>query len=384
MLLIVFASIILLALLSDIYIWLSFLRTASHVCQVLHFLPTACIVALLLVIFSHGPSTKLFHGMFFVLLCFVLPKLLFTAFSLTGRGIGAACPPAFGAMNVLGLCVATIVAVGGCYGLLWGWKRLVVKPQTIVCDTLPNAFDGFKVVQLSDLHISTFKDNPDFVERMVEQVNAQHPDLIVFTGDLVTQHSEELRPFATTLSRLKARHGVLSILGNHDYAIYGKLRNDPRAREADKQQLVTMQRQMGWTVLLNEHRIFRRGNSAIAVIGVENEGKEGGIHRARLQDAMKGTPTDAFCLLLTHDPEHWRKEIVPKTAIPLTLAGHTHAGHFRIGNFSLAKWMAGPEWGGLYSDGAQQLFVSAGIGGSLPFRLGAWPEINVITLRQAK
>lgn len=374
-----FVSVIIVALLSDIYIWLSYLRTAAPVCQVLHFLPTAVIVLLLVVMSGSGAGTRFFQGMFFLLLCFVLPKLLFVLCSLSGRGLGLLGIHASGVPDVLGLCLAVIVAAGSCYGLIYGWKRIVVRPQAIVCETLPEGVN-LKIVQLSDLHLGTFAGNPEFIDRLVDKVNLEHPDLIVFTGDIVNRGSEELEPFMSILSRLRARYGVMSVLGNHDYAVYGELRDDAQAREADVARLVEMQRQMGWTVLLNGHVMIEHSGTEIAIVGVENEGDAGGVRRARLQDAMANIPPDTFTLLLTHNPQHWREEVVPSTDIPLTLSGHTHAGHFRIGGFSLARWMSGAEWGGLYSEGGQQLFVSAGLGGILPFRFGAWPEINSILL----
>lgn len=375
-----FVSVIIIALLSDIYIWLSFLQTAVPVCQVLHFLPTAAIVLLLAVMFSCGAGTRLFQGMFFLLLCFVLPKLLFAIFSLLGHGFGLVGIHASNVLDALGLCLALIVAVGAGYGLLYGWRQIVVRPQTIVCETLPEGADGLRIVQLSDLHLGTFTGNPEFVDRLVDKVNLEQPDLIVFTGDIVNRDSGELEPFMSKLSQLKARYGVVSVLGNHDYAVYGPLRDDATAREADVERLVEMQRQMGWIVLRNEHIMIHRGGTEIAIVGVENEGDAGGVRRARLRDAMADIPEGTFTLLLTHNPQHWREEVVPETDIPLTLSGHTHAGHFRVGGFSFARWMSCAEWGGLYSEGGQQLFVSAGLGGILPFRFGAWPEINSILL----
>ena len=127
----------------------------------------------------------------------------------------------------------------------------------------------FFLVQLSDLHLETFANDPEFIEKVIRLTNEQKPDIIVFTGDMVTRQSKELEPFTEILSKLRARYGVLSILGNHDYAIYGPLRNNPQEREADKQRLVDMERQMGWTVLLNEHELIHQGNADIAIIGVE-------------------------------------------------------------------------------------------------------------------
>ena len=139
---------------------------------------------------------------------------------------------------------------------------------------------------------------------------------------------------------------------------------------------------MGWQVLLNENVIIGDSTSNLAIVGVENDGKVGGLHLADLDKATDGVPSDSYTILLSHDPWFWRHKVLDKTSIPLTLSGHTHGGHFRIGKFSFARWMVGPYWGGLYKEGNQQLFVSTGIGGMIRFRLGAWPEIDVITLHK--
>lgn len=267
--LIIFGIVILLSLLSDTYIWLSFLGAVAPIWQVLHFVPTVGIVCLLVYMLTREATPRLFHAMFFLLLCIMLPKLLFTILSLLGRGIGLLWSPAFSALNIVGLCLAIVLAVSSFIGLAWGWKHLVVKPQSITCDGLPREFDGFKIVQLSDFHLETFANDPEFIEKVVRLTNEQKPDLIVFTGDMVTRQSKELEPFTGILSKLRARYGVLSILGNHDYAIYGTLRNNLQEREADKQRLINMERQMGWTVLLNEHEMIHQGNADIAIIGVE-------------------------------------------------------------------------------------------------------------------
>ena len=138
---------------------------------------------------------------------------------------------------------------------------------------------------------------------------------------------------------------------------------------------------MGWRMLMNENVMLQRGSDSIAIIGVENIGKPPFKSFGNLDKAMAGLPADCFKVLLSHDPTYWRRGVLNKTDISLTLSGHTHAGQVKIGRFSPAKW-AYNEWGGKYTEGSSMLYVSLGIGGTMPFRFGAWPEINIITLEK--
>ena len=213
---------------------------------------------------------------------------------------------------------------------------------------------------------------------MVDLVNAQKPDLIVFTGDLVNNRAAELDGFEEILSQLHATDGVYSILGNHDYGPYYRWKskrdqvnnlNDLKKRQAD----------MGWILLNNEHTLLHRGNDSIALIGVENEGEPPFSQHGDLTKAQAGT-NGLFKLLLSHNPTHWRCEVLPQSDIDLMLAGHTHAMQLAIGHHSPASWIY-PEWGGMYMEDNRGLYVNVGMGFvGLPFRFGAWPEITVITL----
>ena len=208
------------------------------------------------------------------------------------------------------------------------------------------------------------------------------PDLIVFTGDLVNSAPSELDPFGEVLSRLEAPDGVFSVLGNHDYCEYNRYEtSDGAARNLAL--LKQRERQFGWRLLLNEHRLIRRDRACIALVGVENDSRPPFPSRGDLKRAMDGLPEGMFKVLLSHDPTHWRREVLPTTDIQLTLSGHTHAMQLKIGGFSPSAWSY-PEWGGLYREGERILLVSLGVGGTVPFRLGAWPEINAITLERPK
>ena len=258
--------------------------------------------------------------------------------------------------HAAGILAAAVVCVAFFYGFTRGWKRLETKEIEIASADLPTAFDGYRIVQLSDLHVGTFGSDTTYLRQLVEQVNALHPDMIVFTGDLVNDSAEELDPYLEILPRLSAPDGVFSILGNHDYCTYRRYDTaDGAARNL--------------------------AEVKCRLIGVENDGRPPFPSRGDLPRAMREVPENAFKILLSHDPTHWRREVLPRTDIQLMLAGHTHAMQLMIGDFSPAGWSY-PEWGGIYRENGQTLFVSIGAGGTVPFRFGAWPEIDVITLRR--
>ena len=376
---ILFFIVLFVAILADLYIWDNHLRQLGVGWQVLHFLPVTILMVAIIILALRGMNTLLFRIIFIVLLCVVLPQLIVLCF----WGAGKIFTSAASALGTIGLVVAFCISAASFYGLVWGWRHLVVRQQTITVPDLPKEFDGFRIVQVSDLHLEMFEGQEAFIRSLVDSVNAAHPDLIVFTGDLVSRQSREMLPFMDILSQMKAPYGVMSILGNHDYSIYGPFHGSPKAIEHDLDLFKDYQRQMGWDLLLNEHRFIRRDSAQIAVIGVENEGKSGKVRRADLPRAIEGVPDSCFKLLLTHDPWHWRHEVTRTTNIQLTLSGHTHAAHFRIGDVSPSR-LVYSEWRGLYRKGSQQLFISSGIGGMLAFRLGAWPEINVLTLRRKR
>lgn len=303
---------------------------------------------------GHVRSIRLFFATFLFL---ITPKLLF-----------AILAPIAGV--IVGLAAGTLFFLAALYGFFWGWRRLVATHVECSSPTLPAAFDGYRIVQLTDLHLGSLVGHPDFIDRVVETANALHPDLIVFTGDLVNHNVEEAAPFVDALSRLSAPDGVLSILGNHDelglkYAKYMR----------------PLHEKMGWHLLMNEHMMLTKGDDSIAIIGVETTSPPPFKSTGDLGKALQGIPSDTWKLLLSHDPSHWRKEVLGKTDIPLTLSGHTHGAHLRLWRWSPARLMY-REWGGTYREGSQMLHVSLGICGTVVFRLGAWPEVSVITLRK--
>lgn len=266
------------------------------------------------------------------------------------------------------------------YGFFFGWRHLIVRRATCTSPLLPEEFDGYKVLQLSDIHIGTYLRNRSFIDKLARTVNAQKADLVVFTGDLVNVSAEEVIPFQHALAQIKAPDGVFSIMGNHDYCEYIP---DKTERNVTKNQTVLkyLEQKIGWRLLLNANTLISRGGATIALIGVENISRPPFPDYGDLHKAMEGLPDGMFKILLSHDPSHWRRGVLHQTDIALTLSGHTHAAQVRIGHWSPSR-AAYQEWGGKYTEQGSMLYVSTGIGGTVPFRLGAWPEISVITLRK--
>ncbi len=370
---------LLLLVLPDAYIWRFFTRQQPGVWRtIVLLLPTVATVLFLVLTLCHVRASLFMQWAFVLLICVAVPKLVFTVFDIVGRTLVWNNTAALPWAHRIAVVLAVVTAGAQVYGTAWGWQRLTVKHRTVTIDNLPTAFRGYRIVQISDLHLGTYAGNTRLVASLVDSVNSLQPDLIVFTGDIVNAASAEAEPFVATLSQLRAKDGVFAILGNHDYCMYQPgITADEQRREVRR--VVEAERAMGWDVLLNEHRIIRRGNDSLCLAGVENVGKPPFPERGDLSRALQGVPSGTCTVLLSHDPWHWRHGVTGKQPVALTLSGHTHALQMQIGNFSPASWFM-PEWGGLYKEGKQQLYVSTGIGGSVPYRLGAWPAIDVLTL----
>jgi len=279
------------------------------------------------------------------------------------------------------------------YGLLWygthgGFNQLKVRHMEYVSADLPAAFDGYRIVQFSDAHVGTFVDGREWLLRqMIDSINAQHADAIVFTGDLQNLRPEELKPKTSALRQLHASDGIYSVLGNHDYAIYLSL--DESQQEENNRMTQDLERQMGWTLLMNEHRVIRRDSDSIVIAGMENWGKKKRMpRRGNVRKTLQGLTLNAgsqtpFIIMLQHDPTAWREKILPECHAQLTLSGHTHGGQFSLLGWSPAS-LSYHEWGSTYYEGSRALHVSTGVGGLIPFRMNMPGEIVVITLKVKK
>lgn len=355
-----------LAFLPDFWLWHIGVSEWPLLLAILWWVPS-----LLLVLAEVGLQMGFFHKLsvrvlFTTILFSAFPKVVFILFNAFLPWFFALIP----ALGVMGWFA---------FGFIEGWKRLELKHITFTSPDLPPYFDGYCLVQITDFHLGSFPPGNDFVQKVVDATNNEEPDMILFTGDLVNNQASEVEPYLDTLGQLHASDGIYSIWGNHDYCEYGN-NHSIGALKRNRRMLYGYQESLGWHQLMNEHHVVSHGMSSIAVIGVENPGQPPFTNRSNLKKAMKGLNPDMFKILLSHDPHHWRREVVGKK-IQLTLAGHTHAGQLKIGKWTPAR-MAFKEWGGAYRIGEQMLYVSSGIGGSFPFRLGAWPELTVITLKR--
>lgn len=396
-------------LLPDLYIYLVYIvrRTKNFAWRATFWLPSAVLVVLYLyLIYLTGDNALAHHPqaigrLAIAVMALAVPKILFMLCSLLGilcRGLGRCLSAALlhtpfrkprapfivhrTPFTAAGLVLGVVSFVNVIYGATAGITRFQVKHVTYESERLPEGFDGYRIAQLSDIHIGSWQGRPEAVEKLVKLTNEQQADLIVFTGDLVNQQSHELDIFRPTLSRLQAPDGVYSVLGNHDYGTYYRWKNS--RQEADNLQYLREQQQaMGWRLLDNSHVILHHRGDSIALIGVENDGEPPFPQHADLPRATEGTQ-GMFSILLSHNPTHWRREVLPESDIDLMLAGHTHAMQMTLFGRSLAS-LKYPEWSGMYREGSRALYVNIGIGYvGLPFRFGAWPEITVITLKKKR
>ena len=273
------------------------------------------------------------------------------------------------------------------YGYWFGRKQLRVTETTYTSPQVPAAFNGYKIVHISDLHLSSFSDSPAFLQRIIDTINAQQPDLIFFTGDFVGFGVEEAIPFSHILRQLHAKDGIMSVLGNHDFALYHHGLTDAEKEEKVNQLTAYQRDTLGWQLLRNQSYFIQRDSAYLQIIGVDNTSCKGQgfqtISRGDLMKAMRllgdEAKGDGMQILLTHDPSHWRGEVVPTTDIPLTLSGHTHAGQVRLFGYPMSSLMF-TESEGWYHMNNQSLHINTGLGCTLPVRIGVPAEITVITL----
>lgn len=287
-------------------------------------------------------------------------------------------------LSQLAVTFAVVPAVGFMYGIIKGAYKYRIHRAQIKSNKIPKAFNGFKIVQISDIHTGSFF-NTNALEKAFKLVMEQGADLIVFTGDLVNNAADETKGFENIYASLSAPHGVYSVLGNHDYGDY--ISWEPGEKEKNLQRLINIQTTAGWKVLMNEHVALEKEGEKIALLGVENWGGRGRFPRyGKLNLAHANTSNYPFKILLSHDPSHWDVQVTNKYKdIDLTLSGHTHGMQFGIEIPNL-KWSPVKylyrNWAGLYKDGDQYLYVNRGLGFlGFPGRLGIWPEITVLELQ---
>ncbi len=331
---VIFSVILIVLFAADAYIIFGVINHSSWWVKALMLLPTAVYSIVLVRSFLMGDVRQsMLNMLFWLTLCIFLPTLLFVIISLIGKGIGIIWPSVSFWINISGVIIALTWISISLYGIIAGWKRITTEQVVISSSKIPAAFNGYRIVHLSDFHIGTYSSSPATVDRIVETVNSLNPDLIVFTGDLVNNSATEVAEFKGILSRLKATDGIYSVLGNHDYCLYREY-HLPDTPDKELAKVASTENEIGWKLLRNESVRIRHGNDSIALLGVDNAGGRMFTDRSDLPGALSGLPASEFKILLSHDPSHWRREVLPDSDIDLMLAGHTHAMQFKIGSWS--------------------------------------------------
>ncbi|MBF8151163.1 metallophosphoesterase [Winogradskyella sp. F6397] len=289
-------------------------------------------------------------------------------------------------ISQLALGVAAIPLSSLLYGMFKGKYDFRVLNYTLHFEDLPEAFDGYRITQISDIHSGSF-DNREKIEYAVDLINEQASDVLLFTGDMVNNKASEMLPWMDTFGRLKAKDGKFSVLGNHDYGDYVDWQSS-EDKAKNLEDLKTIQSDIGFDLLLNESRYLEKDGQRLALVGVENWGKGGFKKAGDLEKASAAIEADDFKILMTHDPSHWEAKVLNDPYhYHLTLSGHTHGMQFGIEipgwiKWSPAKWRY-KQWAGIYTELNQHINVNRGFGYlGYPGRVGIWPEITVIELKK--
>lgn len=305
---------------------------------------------------------------------------------LTNQGSQEILPQRRKFISQIALGLAAIPFSALLFGMVRGKYNYKVLKYTLEFEDLPEAFDGFTLAQISDIHSGSF-DNPEKVAYGVDLVNQQQADVILFTGDIVNNKTDELYPYQSIFTKLSAPMGVYSILGNHDYGDYTDWENDAAKRQ-NLEDLKRTQKEMGFRLLLNESVTLEKGSDKISLVGVENWGAGRFKKAGDLEKALSQVEATDFKILMSHDPSHWEAQVLPHPfPIHLTLSGHTHGMQFGIDIPGVIKWSPiqwrYKQWAGIYDQQKQYLNVNRGFGYlAYPGRVGMWPEISLITLKK--
>lgn len=289
-------------------------------------------------------------------------------------------------ISQIALGLAAIPFASLLYGMYQGRYNYKVLKYVLYFDDLPEAFDKYRITQISDVHSGSF-DNAEKIKYGVDLINQQESDVITFTGDLVNNKASEMDSWKEIFGSLKAKDGVYSVLGNHDYGDYVNWESS-EAKEQNLEALKKVHSDMGWTLLLNNHTFVKKGEQRIALVGVENWGIGGFKQAGDLDKAALGLNDDDFKVLLSHDPSYWQEKIKnDEKKFHLTLSGHTHGMQFGIEIPGWFKWSPVQyryeNWAGIYEEFGRYLNVNRGFGFlAYPGRVGIWPEISVIELRK--
>ncbi len=379
----IFFLILLLILVPDAYIYALYVRRCATVKpwqRLLWWLPAAflCVYTVAMSLCpGFGPINMTWLNVYLFLLALIAaPKFLFMLCSAMGLLLCRITNIRRNWGNPVGVVFSLFAVYILVYGSTVGVADLQTRRVSLTFDNLPSAFDGYRIVQFTDAHVGVM--SPEFMQRVVSTINELKPDAVMFTGDLQNMQPHETDAFVQFLSRIKAKDGIYSVLGNHDYSIYVD------ATEAQKRSneslLQSRELGCGWQLLLNESRAVRRGADSIVIAGAENDGCPPFPSRVDMKKMLSGVSDSAFVVLLQHDPSSWRRTVLPQSHAMLTLSGHTHGGQFSLFGLRPTQLTAHEDCG-IYREGNRVLYVSTGVGGFVPFRFGMPPEVVEITLK---
>lgn len=388
-----------LAILLDIYIykrialtgkrWLKVLYTASII-----MVDGAIITALL---FYHRcsniESQSYMQIIIWVILLFfisVIPKLVYVLFSLLDYPVQWICKRKVGLFKWIGIGCALVVLATMVWGATEGRNRIIINEVVLESDKIPEAFDGYRIVFFTDLHIGNFSKNSTIVERMVTKINGLNPDAVMNGGDIINLDARELnKEQINILSRIESKDGVYSVLGNHDLGVY--MRHSQMTPEENLKLLYEKYAELGWPLLDNETRYIKRDNDSISVTGIKYPAAEHGSLNGTytgddLEAAYRGVNDSTYNIMISHTPNKW-DEIRSYGLSDITLSGHAHAMQLKIG-FGKQKWSPAkflyPRWSGLYPENVRKLYVNDGMGFAMfPMRINAYPEITLFILKKS-
>jgi predicted MPP superfamily phosphohydrolase len=379
---------------------------SSKVIKIFYWIVSLVIILQLLNIFSrfreytseNPEGFRFWAGIFFVLL---FTKLAFVSFHFVDDVVWlfrriisffTTNDKTFGGKSVsrgtfitqIGLGASALIFGAYSYGVLKGRYAYKIFKEKISFSNLPTAFDGLRIVQISDLHLGSFLKDFDEVGKAIPLINNLNPDIILFTGDMVNVHSDEAESWITVFSKLKAKYGKYSVFGNHDYCDYGNHPPDERVKSINR--LKEIHHEMGFQLLEDEHTFLEIDNQKIAIVGMHNWGK--GFHEiGSLGNALKGLDDNYFKILLSHDPTLWEEKVKGQTNIDITFSGHTHGMQMGVEiPWLKIKWspikLRYKRWAGLYKFAQNYIYINRGFGFlGFPGRVGISPEITLIELK---
>ena len=286
-------------------------------------------------------------------------------------------------ISLIGVGIAGIFSALVIDGIIFGKYRHNVRKVKLKITGLPDVFKGYKIVQISDVHSGSFF-HPEKLQKAVDLINEQKADLVLFTGDMVNNFASEFAPFVPLFSSIQAKDGKFSVLGNHDYGDYAEW-NSAEEKAQNIPNLIKLQKQAGFEMLRNEHRVIQKNGEKLYILGVENWGEKPFPQYGDLNKASAGIPADAAKILMSHDPTHFDAVVKNHPSnVQLTLSGHTHGMQFGL-DLKNVRWSPVQyrykKWADLYESAGKYLYVNRGFGViAFPGRVGIEPEITLIEL----